>query len=39
MVSMKQNEMALFGKSEETKLNWNYCPVLLEIFFSFKSEK
>ena len=30
---MKQNGTALFGKSEEMKLNLNYCPLLLEIFF------
>lgn len=33
MVSVKHNGTALFGKSEDTKLNLNYCPLLLEIFF------
>lgn len=32
VVSKKQNGTALFGKSEETKLNWNNCPLLLETF-------
>lgn len=33
MVSKKQNGTTLFAKNEKTKLNLNYCSLLLEIFF------